>query len=336
MSLKEAIQNKNDASQQGTQSGKAKTATKPNPLRFRPQVQYEFGELTKGSQPDAPDWRVKPTVRSGKHFIDLGQKTVIEYLENNPEGLRADRVITFYVIGHNGKRQFLFSQNPSAPKLESGMSDPNVPTLPSHMTIPGATGADEALEVPSQDVNLRAIAMMTRETLQVIKETNSDLMAQLSQVRAQEAETRSYYETMLAGLQRELIDTKQALEEWKAKAAEVEKEYNIRNEFQTQVNGLQDKLTEADSGMGLKDIIGAITPFVPLIMKAFERPAVPAYGAPAYGAPPMYDPYTGRPLGPNPYDAPPGYGPQPTSPIPQPIVSGMPGQAPQQQQGGAR
>lgn len=327
MSLKEAIQHKNEET---ARPRAAKRQNQANPLRFRPTVQYEFGELTKGSTPEAPDWRVKPTVRSGKHFLDLGQRTVIEYLENNPEGLRADRVITFYVIGDKGKRQFLFSQNPSAPKNDAGVSDPSVATLPSHMTITNPTGEPDALDGhQGQDVNLRAIAMMTRETLQVIKETNSDLMAQLSQVRSQEAETRSYYETMLAGLQRELIETKQALEEWKAKAAEVEKEFSIRNEYQETVNGLQDKLSEADSGMGLKDIVGAIAPFVPMIIKAFERPAAPAYGAP----PPMFDPYTGRPLASqNPYEAPPGYGPQPTNPIPQPIVEQMPGQAPQQQQ----
>jgi hypothetical protein len=268
MSLKEMIAEKN-----GTEKRKNRT----NPLRFRKDVQYEYGELVKDSALDNPDWRVKPVIRPGQYFLDKGCRTIPEYLDINPDALRPDRIITFYMIGIGGRRTYLYQQNPGVPQAPEaqGMAVMNdqISAVPAHMTIPQA----EQPQDQSQAIDLSMIGTMVRESLEIVKETNRDLTRQLEQFRTQESNMRQYYEELVAGMQRELIQTKQALEEAKAEKKAVEDEYNIRNEYQTQVNGLQDKIRADEGSLGLRDIIGILPHVMPLITQLFNRPAQPQY-----------------------------------------------------------
>lgn len=273
MSLKEMIAEKNATE---------KRKNRVNPLRFRKDVQYEYGELVKDSALDSPDWRVKPVIRPGQYFIDKGSRTIPEYLDTNPDALRPDRIFTFYMIGIGGRRTYLYQQNPGVPQAPEaqGMAVMNdqISTVPSHMTIPQPEQPAE----PAQEIDMSMIATMVRESLEIVKETNRDLTRQLEQFRTQESNMRQYYEELVAGMQRELIQTKQALEEAKAEKKAIEDEYNIRNEYQTQVNGLQDKIRADEGSLGLRDIIGILPHVMPLITQLFNRPAQPQ---------PQYIPY---------------------------------------------
>lgn len=281
MSLKEIIAEKNATE---------KRKNRVNPLRFRKDVQYEYGELVKDSALDAPDWRVKPVIRPGQYFIDKGCRTIPEYLDTNPDALRPDRIFTFYMIGIGGRRTYLYQQNPGVPQAPDaqGMAVMNdqISAVPAHMTIPQPEQPAEQ----TQEIDMSMIATMVRESLEIVKETNRDLTRQLEQFRTQESNMRQYYEELVAGMQRELIATKQALEEAKAEKKAVEDEYNIRNEYQTQVNGLQDKIRADEGSLGLRDIIGILPHVMPLITQLFNRPAQPQ---------PQYVPYP-MPNGANP------------------------------------
>lgn len=276
MSLKEMIAEKNSTE---------KKKNKVNPLRFRKDVQYEYGELVKDSALDNPDWRVKPVIRPGQYFLDKGCRTIPEYLDTNPDALRPDRIITFYMIGIGGRRTYLYQQNPGIPQAPEaqGMAVMNdqISAVPAHMTIPQP---EQPAQEPAQEIDMSMIATMVRESLEIVKETNRDLTRQLEQFRSQESNMRQYYEELVAGMQRELIQTKQALEEAKAEKKAIEDEYNIRNEYQTQVNGLQDKIRADEGGLGLRDIIGILPHVMPLITQLFNRPAQPQYPQ-QYGMP---------------------------------------------------
>jgi len=269
MSLKDMIAEKN---------GTEKRKNRPNPLRFRKDVQYEYGELVKDSALDNPDWRVKPVIRPGQYFLDKGCRTIPEYLDTNPDALRPDRIITFYMIGIGGRRTYLYQQNPGVPQAPEaqGMAVMNdqISAVPAHMTIPQP---EQPTPEPAQEIDMSMIATMVRESLEIVKETNRDLTRQLEQFRSQENNMRQYYEELVAGMQRELIATKQALEEAKAEKTKIEDEYNLRNEYQTQVNGLQDKIRADEGSLGLRDIIGILPHVMPLITQMFNRPAQPQY-----------------------------------------------------------
>jgi hypothetical protein len=275
MSLKEMIAEKN------TQE---KRKNRVNPLRFRKDVQYEYGELVKDSALDNPDWRVKPVIRPGQYFLDKGCKTIPEYLDTNPDALRPDRIFTFYMIGIGGRRTYLYQQNPGVPQAPDaqGMAVMNdqISAVPAHMTIPQP---EQAPEQP-QEIDMSMIATMVRESLEIVKETNRDLTRQLEQFRTQENNMRQYYEELVAGMQRELMQTKQALEEAKAEKKATEDEYTLRNEYQTQVNGLQDKIRADEGSLGLRDIIGILPHVMPLITQLFNRPPQPQ-------SQPQYMPY---------------------------------------------
>lgn len=286
MSLKDMIAEKNATE---------KRKNRVNPLRFRKDVQYEYGELVKDSALDNPDWRVKPVIRPGQYFLDKGCKSIPEYLDTNVDALRPDRIITFYMIGIGGRRTYLYQQNPGIPQSPDaeGMSVMNdqISAIPAHMAIPQPeTVQPEA----APEIDMSMIATMVRESLEIVKETNRDLTRQLEQFRTQESNMRQYYEELVAGMQRELIQTKQALEEAKAEKKSIEDEYNLRNEYQTQVNGLQDKIRADEGSLGLRDIIGILPHVMPLITQLFNRPAPPQY---------------------MPYPAPNGYPMQSTAPV---------------------
>lgn len=286
MSLKEVIAEKNATE---------KRKNRVNPLRFRKDVQYEYGELVKDSALDNPDWRVKPVIRPGQYFLDKGCKSIPEYLDTNVDALRPDRIITFYMIGIGGRRTYLYQQNPGVPQSPdaTGMSVMNdqISAVPAHMAIPQP---EQPTQEPAQEIDMSMIATMVRESLEIVKETNRDLTRQLEQFRTQESNMRQYYEELVAGMQRELIQTKQALEEAKAEKKSIEDEYNLRNEYQTQVNGLQDKIRADEGSLGLRDIIGILPHVMPLITQLFNRPAPPQY---------------------MPYPAPNGYPMQATAPV---------------------
>lgn len=287
MSLKDMIAEKN---------APERRKNRVNPLRFRKDVQYEYGELVKDSALDAPDWRVKPVIRPGQYFIDKGCRTIPEYLDTNVDALKPDRIITFYMIGIGGRRTYLYQQNPGVPQAPEteGMTAMNdkwnpISPVPAAMAIPQPEPPQEpAPPPPAPEVDMSMIATMVRESLEIVKETNRDLTRQLEQFRSQENQMRQYYEELVAGMQRELIGTKQLLEEAKSEKKAIEDEYNIRNEYQTQVNGLQDKIRADEGGIGLKDIIGILPHVMPLITQLFNRPAPPPQYAPQY--PPQYAP----------------------------------------------
>jgi len=293
MSLKDMIAEKNATE---------KRKNRVNPLRFRKDVQYEYGELVKDSALDNPDWRVKPVIRPGQYFIEKGCRTIPEYLDTNVDALKPDRIITFYMIGIGGRRTYLYQQNPGIPQapdvpgmavagtVGSGIND-QIATVPATMTIapPPPPAPDPAPEPAAPEIDMSMIATMVRESLEIVKETNRDLTRQLEQFRTQENNMRQYYEELVAGMQRELINTKQQLEESKAEKKAIEDEYNIRNEYQTQVNGLQDKIRADEGSVGLRDIIGILPHVMPLITQLFTRPAPPPQYAPQY-PPQQYPP----------------------------------------------
>lgn len=296
MSLKDMIAEKN---------APERRKNRINPLRFRRDVQYEYGELVKDSELDNPDWRVKPVIRPGQYFIDKGCKTIPQYLDTNVDALKPDRIITFYMIGIGGRRTYLYQQNPGVPQApdtegmtnagmntmaNAGIND-RIPTVPAAMTIPPPEPPEEPVQPPAPavpEIDMTVIATMVRESLEIVKETNRDLTRQLEQFRSQEMQMRQYYEELVAEMQRELITTKQELEEAKSLKKAVEDEYNIRNEYQTQVNGLQDKIRADEGSVGLRDIIGILPHVMPLITQLFNRPAPPPQYAPQY--PPQYAP----------------------------------------------
>lgn len=287
MSLKDMIAEKNATE---------KRKNRVNPLRFRKDVQYEYGELVKDSALDNPDWRVKPVIRPGQYFLEKGCKSIPEYLDTNVDALRPDRIITFYMIGIGGRRTYLYQQNPGVPQSPDaqGMSVMNdqISTVPAHMAIPQP---EQPTPEPTQEIDMSMIATMVRESLEIVKETNRDLTRQLEQFRSQESNMRQYYEELVAGMQRELIQTKQALEEAKAEKKSIEDEYTLRNEYQTQVNGLQDKIRADEGSLGLRDIIGILPHVMPLITQMFNRPAQPQYMP--YPAPNGYPMQSGAPVG---------------------------------------
>lgn len=332
MSLKDTITAKNAAATNGTTQGKKPQET--NPLRLNKDLQYEIGELTKDSSLDAPKWRVKPWVRSGKYLLDLGVKDVREYLEKNPEGLRADRTLTIYKIMPGGKKVFLYQQNPSpaaeaaAPAREQGMSDASFDepqarplTVPAHMSATGQTFQHEAPqsdEPAAGELTMNTLAAMTREALDVIKQTNRDLVQQLEACHQREAETRNYYDTLIAGYQAEIIKTKQELETAKSQGEAIVKEYELRNDYQKTVNGLQDQVQKSEEGIGLKDIMQILPHIMPLIAPLFQRQD--PYGQqvpPAYGQAPNAFGQAPNGFG----QAPPAFGP---AVVPQPIITPAP------------
>lgn len=286
MSLKDMIAEKNATE---------KRKNRVNPLRFRKDVQYEYGELVKDSALDNPDWRVKPVIRPGQYFLDKGCKSIPEYLDTNVDALRPDRIITFYMIGIGGRRTYLYQQNPGIPQSPDaeGMSVMNdqISAIPAHMAIPQP---ETVQQEATPEIDMSMIATMVRESLEIVKETNRDLTRQLEQFRSQESQMRQYYEELVAGMQRELIQTKQALEEAKAEKKSIEDEYNLRNEYQTQVNGLQDKIRADEGSLGLRDIIGILPHVMPLITQLFNRPQPQYMPYPANGYPPMQ---AGSPVG---------------------------------------
>jgi hypothetical protein len=287
MSLKDMIAEKN---------APERRKNRANPLRFRKDVQYEYGELVKDSALDSPDWRVKPVIRPGQYFLDKGCKSIPEYLDTNIDALKPDRIITFYMIGIGGRRTYLYQQNPGVPQAPdtegmTAMHD-KISPIPAAMAIPQPEPPHEPPTPPTvPEVDITMLATMVRESLDIVKETNRDLARQLEQFRSQENQMRQYYDELVAGMQRELLSTKQLLEEAKSEKKATEDEYTLRNEYQTQVNGLQDKISAAEGGIGLKDIIGILPHVMPLITQLFNRPAPPQYPpqyAPQY--PPQYPP----------------------------------------------
>jgi hypothetical protein len=182
------------------------------------------------------------------------------------------------MIGIGGRRTYLYQQNPGIPQAPEaqGMAVMNdqISAVPAHMTIPQP---EQPTQEQAPEIDMSMIATMVRESLEIVKETNRDLTRQLEQFRSQESNMRQYYEELVAGMQRELIQTKQALEEAKAEKKAIEDEYNIRNEYQTQVNGLQDKIRADEGGIGLRDIIGILPHVMPLITQMFNRPPQPQY-----------------------------------------------------------
>jgi hypothetical protein len=182
------------------------------------------------------------------------------------------------MIGIGGRRTYLYQQNPGVPQAPEaqGMAVMNdqISAVPAHMTIPLP---EQPTPEPAQEIDMSMIATMVRESLEIVKETNRDLTRQLEQFRSQENNMRQYYEELVAGMQRELIATKQALEEAKAEKNKIEDEYSLRNEYQTQVNGLQDKIRADEGSLGLRDIIGILPHVMPLITQMFNRPAQPQY-----------------------------------------------------------
>jgi hypothetical protein len=334
MSLKDIIAEKN---------APERRRNRINPLRFRRDVQYEYGELVKDSALDNPDWRVKPVIRPGQYFIDKGCKTIPEYLDTNVDALKPDRIITFYMIGIGGRRTYLYQQNPGVPQapetegmtagintsMNAGIND-RIPTVPAAMTIPPPEPPQEPMLPPAPaapEIDMTVIATMVRESLEIVKETNRDLTRQLEQFRSQEMQMRQYYEELVAGMQRELITTKQQLEEAKSLKKAVEDEYNIRNEYQTQVNGLQDKIRADEGSVGLRDIIGILPHVMPLITQLFNRPAPPPpQYAPQYPQQPYAPPYPPSTAGGYPPPGPMANAGTPMQPmgtsmqIPQPVI----------------
>lgn len=243
---------------------------RPSPQAFQRGESYEFGELTKDASLDIPRWRTKSVIRSGDHFLTHECRTVQEYLNKNPDNLRPDRTFTFYHRLPSGERTYMHAGNPAVPNSEaSALGDADVATVPPSMALAPSASAEQSM---SHELAMRAVTDM----LQIQRDTNRDLMAQLSEARNETSRLHEYYGGQMSELQTQLMRLKTELEEARRQYNELEKEYKIREEFQSQVNTLQDKIEKNNQGFGLQDIMQLVPHVMPLITAFLTKPSAPA------------------------------------------------------------
>jgi len=151
-----------------------KPRSKPT-AAFKPKTVYKFGRIQKGTTSD-PTWLKLPIAVPGKFFLQKGTRTLMAWLEKNPDKFNPEQLLTFYEVDpKNGNLKYFGEGNPSIYQAPIDDDDEMGPlTLgevydPKHAKRSGGSGSNEAMSIMQR--------MLEQE-----KATNRELLEEIRSV----------------------------------------------------------------------------------------------------------------------------------------------------------